>query len=264
MRLHHHREGEGQPLVLLHGIGSRWQMWQPVLPALAAEHDVVALDLPGFGASPMPPAGTPAGVDSLCALVADFLDELGLDRPHLAGNSLGGLIALELARRGRARSVCAISPAGFFNRVEMTGARGLLWSTARVTRWLSPRANGLIARPRARVLLMNGFAAHPERIPADDAVAMTADFARAPWFDETLRAVAPWDTGAGQLPGDVPVTLLWGDHDRLLWPWQGRRAAELLPGSRLVSLAGCGHLPTFDDPRLVAEQMLAASAASVS
>ena len=109
MRLHHHREGEGQPLALLHGIGSRWQMWRPVLPALAAEHDVVALDLPGFGASPMPPAGTPAGVDSLCALVADFLDELGLDRPHLAGNSLGGLIALELARRGRARSVCAIS-----------------------------------------------------------------------------------------------------------------------------------------------------------
>jgi pimeloyl-ACP methyl ester carboxylesterase len=90
MLLNHHRAGSGDPLVLMHGIGSHWQVWEPVLPMLTARHDVIAVDLPGFGDSPMPPPGTPPGIDSLCDLVLGFLADLGIERPHVAGNSLGG------------------------------------------------------------------------------------------------------------------------------------------------------------------------------
>jgi pimeloyl-ACP methyl ester carboxylesterase len=118
MELNHHRAGSGDPLVLIHGIGSRWQMWEPVIDWLAARHEVIAIDLPGFGASPMPPPGTAPGADSLASLLSAFLAQLGVERPHVAGNSLGGLIALELGRRGQTSSVAAVSPAGFANRAE--------------------------------------------------------------------------------------------------------------------------------------------------
>src|SRR5947208_15643419 len=115
MQLSHHRMGSGDPLVLIHGIGSRWQVWEPVIPRLSQEREVIALDLPGFGASPMPPAGTPAGIESLTRLVAEFLESIGLDKPDVAGNSLGGWISLELAKLGLVRSATGLSPAGFFN-----------------------------------------------------------------------------------------------------------------------------------------------------
>src|SRR6516162_11880095 len=113
MNLNYHRAGSGPPLVLIHGIGSRWQVWDPVLPLLEAHREVIALDLPGFGDSPMPAPGTPPGVASLTRLVSEFLDGLGLDRPHVAGNSLGGWVSLELAKQGRVRTATGLSPAGF-------------------------------------------------------------------------------------------------------------------------------------------------------
>src|SRR5215218_8516885 len=105
--LEHSRTGSGPPIVLIHGIGLDREVWDPLVPLLAHEHEVIAVDLPGFGAS-APLAGAPS-VEALAAAV----EELGLERPHVAGNSLGGGIALELGRRGWARSVCAISPIGF-------------------------------------------------------------------------------------------------------------------------------------------------------
>src|SRR3954449_5289051 len=112
MGLTQHRAGRGEALVLLHGLGLTWLCWKPVLPALEAVHDVVALDLPGFGASPALDDGRRPTVGALADAVEAELDRLGLDAPHLAGNSLGGWIALELARRGRARTVVALAPAG--------------------------------------------------------------------------------------------------------------------------------------------------------
>src|ERR671925_414817 len=100
MSLAHERRGEGEPLVLVHGIGSQWQGWTPVLDALAREREVIALDLPGFGASPgLDRRPTP---EALAAAVGAFLDELDLADAHVVGNSLGGGIALELGRAGRA------------------------------------------------------------------------------------------------------------------------------------------------------------------
>ena len=259
MQLRYYRSGHGDPLVLIHGIGSRWQMWDPVIDRLVAHRDVIALDLPGFGASPMPPPGTPPGVASLASLVAGFLDELGVAQPHVAGNSLGGLIALELARRGQVRSATAISPAGFANRPEMAGARASLWLGVRAARRLAARADTLLATRPGRRLALSLFVAHPARVSAADAAASVRALAGAPWFDATLPTIhARAFTGGEGIT--VPVTVAWGDRDRLLLPRQARRVTAAIPAARIVSLPGCGHLATYDDPDRVAAVLLEGSA----
>ena len=255
MDLNHHRAGSGDPLVLIHGIGSRWQIWAPVLDALSAEYDVIALDLPGFGDSPMPPPGTPPGAGSLTTLVQEFLGRVGFDWPHVAGNSLGGLIALDLARRGVARSATALSPAGFATPAETAYAQGSLWFGVRAARLIAPRADRLFARAGVRRLALRQFFEHPERLTPAEAAAELRGLADGQWFDETLPALK-----AGEFSGGtdirVPVTVAWGEHDRLLLPRQARRAAAEIPKARIVTLRGCGHVPMYDDPGQVARAIL--------
>jgi pimeloyl-ACP methyl ester carboxylesterase len=253
--LSHHRAGSGPPLVLIHGIGSRWQVWEPVLEILGNQREVVALDLPGFGDAPRPPAGTPPGVGSLTRLVGEFLTRLGLDRPHLGGNSLGGRIALELAKQGRGRSVTVLSPAGFHNRIEAVYQQATLWAVVRAARLLAPHADRVMARPRSRALAMGQMTARPQRIPPSDAAASLRALANAPWFDETLTALHrdPFSDGS-QIR--VPVTIAWGEHDRLLLPHQAERARAMIPQARILVLRGCGHVPTYDDPERVAQVLL--------
>src|SRR5688500_8806710 len=112
MELDHHRGGAGEPLVLVHGIGHTWRGWKPMLPELERHFDVLAVDLPGFGHSAPLPAGQACTPEELADAVEQAMDAAGFETAHLAGNSLGGWIALILARRGRARTVTAISPAG--------------------------------------------------------------------------------------------------------------------------------------------------------
>jgi pimeloyl-ACP methyl ester carboxylesterase len=260
VQLSHHRIGSGDPLVLIHGIGHRWQGWQPVLDRLQAQREVIALDLPGFAASPMPPPGTPPGVASLTELVAAFLDELGFERPHVAGNSLGGWIALELAKQSRARSATALSPAGFHNRPESVYQQTSFWITVRLARLIAPRAEQLLASPLARRLAFAQLVARPERIPTLAAGATVRDIAGAPWFDETLKAInSETFTGGEQI--SVPVTIAWGTHDRVLLPRQAPRAARAIPGARVIKLRGCGHVPMSDDPEQVAQVLLDGSEA---
>ncbi len=114
MTLDHDRRGSGEALVLLHGLGSRWPMWRPVLDRLAAEREVVSVSLPGFGRSAPLPEEVEPSPQALADAVAAFAGGLGLERPHVAGNSLGGWVALELAKTGRARSATGLCPAGFW------------------------------------------------------------------------------------------------------------------------------------------------------
>ena len=260
MELNHRRSGSGEPLVLIHGIGSRWQVWEPVIDQLARRHDVIALDLPGFGASPAPPSGTPAGAESLATLVAEFLDGLGIERAHLAGNSLGGLVALLLGIRGRALTVAGLSPNGFATRIELAWTRASLWASVRAARAMAARADVLLAPALARRLGLGLFVLHPERIPPAAAAADVRALAAAPWFDATLTSFRPMElTGADRL--EVPVTIAWGRHDRLLLPRQARRAARAIPSARILMLRGCGHVPMYDDPDQIADVLLDAAAA---
>jgi pimeloyl-ACP methyl ester carboxylesterase len=258
VELNHYRVGSGPPLVLIHGIGSRWQMWEPVLGRLAVERDVIALDLPGFAASPMPPAGTPAGTASLTRLVGGFLDELGLERPHVAGNSLGGLLALELAKQGRVASATTLSPAGFHNPRELVYQKISLKLTVRGARLLAPRAHRLTASPLVRTLMYSQVLARPRLLGAADAAASAEALAGAPWFDATLDAFTDEPFSGGEQI-QVPVTIGWGAKDRLLLPRQAPRAVRRIPGARLVMLKGCGHVPTYDDPEQVARVLLEGS-----
>lgn len=258
--LNHCRRGHGEPLVLIHGIGSLWQMWEPVLVGLVADRDVVALDLPGFGESAMPPPGTPPGIDSLVTLVQDFLIQEGIDRPHAAGNSLGGLIALELAQRGLARSATALSPVGFANRAETLWGRSSLWLGVRLARRLQRRAESLLATRTGRRLALGMGMERAADMSVAEAAATVRALAGAPWFDATLPTVGPFEFGPGERPIPVPVTIGWGTKDRLLLPRQAKRAAALIPNARIVMLEGCGHVPTFDDPPAVTRLLLEGSA----
>ncbi len=258
MRLNHHRVGAGEPLVLIHGIGSRWQVWEPVLGRLAEEREVLALDLPGFAGSPPPPPGTPAGIASLTRLVSEFLDDLGWERPHVAGNSLGGWISLELAKQGRVRSATALSPAGFQNGAEAIFQQSTLRTSVALARALAPRVDSLVTRPGLRVLLFGQMMARPQAIPPADAAASVRALADAPWFDETLAA-ANRDRFRGGEQIAVPTTIGWGQKDHLLLPWQARRAGRLIPSARVTMLRGCGHVPTYDDPEQVARVLLEGS-----
>ena len=246
---------QGGPLVLIHGIGSRWQVWEPILGALEAERDVIAFDLPGFGASPMPAPGTPAGVDSLVRLIGEFLAGLGIERPDVAGNSLGGLIVLEMARRGMARSATALSPAGFANRAESIGARATLRVSLALARRAAGRADRLMASPALRRVGFSGTVAHPERMSAADAAANLRGLARRRGSRPPCRPSGPMAFSGGAAI-EVPVTIGWGAKDRLLLPRQARRAAAEIPGARVVMLEDCGHVPTYDDPAAVARLIL--------
>ena len=258
MRLNHYRVGNGEQLVLIHGIGSEWQVWQPVLGALAQEREVVALDLPGFAASPMPPPGTPAGLDSMTELLIGFFDELGLERPHVAGNSLGGWLALELAKRGRARTATALSPAGFHNSTEAVYQRNMFKVSVAAARWMAPRAESFVGTPFGRALALGMFVAKPANLPAAGAADAIRTLAGAQWFDATLAAFTHDHFKDGERI-DVPTTIAWAERDRVLLPRQAPRAAAAVPIARNLTLIGCGHVPTFDDPDQVTRVILEGS-----
>ena len=253
------RRGDGPPLLLMHGIGHRWQAWEPVIDLLAKERDVIAVDLPGFGASPPLPPGTPYDLGTAVTVLGEFIGELGLDRPHLAGNSLGGLFALEAADRGLARSVTALSPAGFFTPMELRYAAAVL-RASRLGAGLPPVAMRWLARsPRRRNLMFGMIYGRPDLMDVETLIADAAAMHGAAGFAPTLKA-GRGVTFNGVLR-DVPATIAWGTRDRLLRTGQAVRAQQSLPNARFVWLRDCGHVPMADDPKLVAKVLLEGSSA---
>jgi pimeloyl-ACP methyl ester carboxylesterase len=259
--LSHLHRGRGEPLVLIHGIGSRWQVWDPVLDALAAQREVVALDLPGFGASPVPRDGQPRSVPELARSACRLLDKLGWDQPHVAGHSLGGGVALELGRTGRARSVTAVAPVGFWSPRESAYARAILRASRRMARTLEAPAATLLRSGAMRTMLLGLHMAHPARMPAEAAVANLRGLARCRGFEPVLE-VAVRDTFAGAGEISCPVTVAWPCHDRLLLVRQAERARRVLGTGRHIWLTGCGHTPFWDDAEQATLVLLAGSGAA--
>ncbi|MCG8970116.1 alpha/beta fold hydrolase [Streptomyces sp. CL12-4] len=250
------RVGAGEPLLLLHGIGHHRQAWDPVVDILATEREVTAVDLPGFGQSP----GLPHDLPTTNAVLAAFCAALGLDRPHVAGNSLGGLLALELGRENLVRSVTALSPAGFWSQAERRYAFTVLAGMRRTARSLPlPLVERLSRTAAGRTALTSTIYARPGRRSPEAVVAETLALAHAEGFAETLRA-GRTVRFTDDVPG-IPVTVAWGDRDRLLLPRQGIRAKHAIPRARLVRLRGCGHVPMNDDPAMVARVILDGSRA---
>ena len=248
--LAHDRSGAGEPLVLIHPLGGDRGVWEPVTPRLAARFDVIAVDMPGFGESASLPEELPATAPALADAVIATLDELGIERAHVAGNSLGGWVALELAKTDRCASVTGLCPAGFWPRP--LGPRPELARNA--ARALVPALGLLLRSERGRNLVLRGAVAHPERVPAAAATRLVRAYAVSPGF---ARANAEMRktvfTGFDEI--DVPITLAWAEHDRLVGPPRSVPA-----GIETVLLHDCGHMPTWDDPERVAEVIAAGAA----
>jgi pimeloyl-ACP methyl ester carboxylesterase len=249
------RVGRGEPLLLLHGIGHHRQAWDPVVDILATERDVIAVDLPGFGVSPGLPDALAYDLPTTTAVFGAFCEALELDRPHVAGNSLGGLLALELGRERLVRSVTALSPAGFWSEAERRYAFGVLLAMRQISRRLPlPLVRQLSRSAAGRTMLTSTIYARPGRRSPEAVVAETLALAQGTGFDATLRAGSTVRF-TDDLPG-LPVTVAWGSRDMLLVRRQGVRAKQILPRARLVRLPGCGHCPMNDDPALVARVIL--------
>jgi pimeloyl-ACP methyl ester carboxylesterase len=245
--LNHVRQGQGEPLLLLHSLGGSLIQWSPVLDRLAEEREVIAVDMPGFGESPELPEGVAPRAANLATAVLDFYDALGVEgKPAVAGISLGGWVALEMAAQGEARSVTAIAPAGLWSRAlgpRPNPAR----TAARAALPILPLA---LASPRVRRIALAGIVAHPDRVPVADAIRLVAAYARSTGYDAANAAMrAGRFTGFDQI--DVPLTLAWPDHDRLVG-----RPSRLPANARNVVLRDCGHVPTWDDPEQVARLLL--------
>jgi pimeloyl-ACP methyl ester carboxylesterase len=252
---HQHRAGAGEPLVLIHGIGSSWRVWTSVLPALEARHDVLAISLPGYGESP-PLEGEPT-VPALVDAVEQELDEAGLETAHIAGNSLGGWITAELAGRGRARSAIAIDPAGLWTDKELEYSRRSLRNSWAIARKLAPHAERLCRSAVLRTLLMGQVQARGWRSDPEEAAYALKAFAHSPSFTATLdwvRRNRAKPEGLGEISS--PFLVIWGSWDLLLPLRQGARWQRLVPGAELRVLPRLGHVPMADDPELVAEIML--------
>ena len=251
MELDLHRGGTGEPLVLVHGIGHTWRGWKPMLPVLERQFDVLAPDMPGFGHSPPLPAGMASSPEALADAVETAMDEAGFETAHIAGNSLGGWVALILARRGRARTVTAISPAGLTHGRETDLGKGILLAM----RWLTqnaPAPEALLRNPVGRTLFAGPSLGKPWRADPEDLIEQSKLFAEAPGFDATLEHALE-----GQVAGlpaiRCPVLVLWGTKDVILIPRQGRRFERLIPDCELRYLKGLGHVPMSDDPEGLSE-----------
>ncbi|HUR09160.1 MAG TPA: alpha/beta fold hydrolase [Nonomuraea sp.] len=256
MELAYERRGTGAPLILIHGIGHHWQAWLPVMDRLAAWRTVIAVDLPGFGVSPGLPDAIPYTAESLADAVESFCALLGVRDPHVAGNSLGGYVALELASRGVVTTATALSPAGFWSRPELLYCQAVLRALRATARSLPPeQASRLAENPIGRALSAGLLVAHPSRMSPTALIAATQALGASSGFDETLEAFSGVMPPA---PPKSPITIAWGEHDRLLPRRQAVRAARW-SGQRVKLLKGCGHVPMSDDPGLVARVLLEGS-----
>lgn len=253
------RRGTGPPVVLLHGVAHHWQAWEPVLGILAAQREVIAVDLPGFGASAPLPASVGYDLGGVVGVLARLFRELGVERPHVVGNSLGGLLALELGRTGHARTVTALSPAGFWNKAERRYGFGVLRVMHRSARAMSDSFVARVARtPAGRAALVGAVYARPGKRAPERVVAEARAMREGAGFAPTLAAGRAMRF-ADDLR-DIPVTIAWGTADRVLLPRQGLRAKRVIPGARLIRLPRCGHVPMNDDPALVSRVILDATA----
>jgi pimeloyl-ACP methyl ester carboxylesterase len=250
--LHVIRSGEGPPLLLVHGVGHSAGAWRRVRPLLEPVFECFAVDLPGFGRSPT--LGRPATMRDLAAACRAVMADAGHPRFHVAGNSLGGGVALQLAFDGVALSACALSPVGFAEGWERPFVHVSLMTLFAAGPALA-RAVPVAGRvPAVRRALFAQYAAHADRVPVGELVEDLHALNAATGLRDVRRHALNWRCPARPAPAGSPVTIAWGDKDRLLlFRPQFARARARVPDARHLTLHDIGHLPMFDDPGRVAD-----------
>lgn len=252
------REGKGEPLLLVHGLGSSRLGWKPLLGSLGVQRELILVDLPGHGGTASEAdSATYAGlVRSLDALIARE-GWAGID---MAGFSMGGRLVLEMARRGRAGAVVALNPGGFWSGWERAYVRTTLGGSVALLRTF-PALAGTAQLLPSRTLLFGQQSAHPWDLDPDLVEAELRSFAATPHFDDLLEDLAygPMQEGAAAASSS-PVTIGWGRHDRVCLPIQAERAHAAFPDARLHWFERSGHYSHWDQPEEAADLILASTA----
>jgi pimeloyl-ACP methyl ester carboxylesterase len=243
LRIRYVRKGDGPPVLLLHGISSSLYTWKDVLPALAAHHDVVAVDFPGFGDSAIP---QPASGDRLLRSVVGLMDRLGIAQAAIVGNSLGGAIAVTLAATlpDRVSRVVLIDPAGYnFAPADRPFVLRLAGAVP------APVLEALPIRPLVKLGLHQVF--HDDALVTPDKVAEYVAPMRRPGAAAALHELL-LGTDDLHFPGVIhgvraPTLILWGRYDAWIPPRDAERFAADIPGARVV-LMEAGHMPQEERP----------------
>ncbi|MFD8544668.1 alpha/beta fold hydrolase [Streptomyces sp. NPDC059649] len=253
------RQGHGEPLVLIHGLGHHRQAWRQVVPLLADDGQTITIDLPGFGHSPDLDPAVPRNLSTATAWLEAVFTALGVDTPHVVGHSLGGLIAFRLGQAGLARSVTALAPAGFWTETERRYAYAVPTAARQGVRFLPEATIDRLAGTAAgRTALIGTLYGRFESCDPKAAAAALRALRDSAAFTATLRAGRERGLFNGDIP-DVPVSIAWGTNDHFLPPRQAARVKLMIPAARLVPLSGCGHVPMNDAPDLVARVILQAT-----
>ena len=246
------REGT-QPIVFVHGLSGCWQNWLEQLPVLAAEHRVVALDLPGFGHSPMPRAEI--SINGYARILDALLGELGIDAATVVGNSMGGFIGAELAISfpQRAERLVLVSAAGLstYNDPRTTRTMPALRRAERLAAasaaWLATRSDAVTRRPRLREAVMKLAAHHPGRLPGP-LVAEQVRGAGKPGFIPALQAIVDYDVRERLPEIACPTLIVWGAKDLLISVRDSEEFERLIPNSRRVVYPDTGHVAMLERP----------------
>lgn len=247
--MNYSRRGTGKPLLLIHGVGSSHHSWDRVIDALAAERDVIAVDLPGFGATP--PLAGEVSIRTLADAVTEFLQKKDLVGIDAVGSSMGARLVLELARRGGVLgAVVSFDPGGFWRGWEIPFFYHSVRLSAQLVNRLQPILPALTSNPISRTLLFAQFSARPWQLPAEIALNELRTFVPTPTFNELLDNLAHGETQKGAPKGSIqqPLIIGWGRQDLVCLPSQSQEALKLFPDASLHWFDHCGHFPQLDVP----------------
>jgi pimeloyl-ACP methyl ester carboxylesterase len=251
-----HRGGSGPPLVLLHGFIDTWRTWELVLPALERRHEVLAPTLAGHSGGPRIDGAI--SETTLADHVEAAMDAAGFTTAHIAGNSLGGFVALQLAARGRARSVVALAPAGGWADNAYKDLLAFQKELIAQIRLAAPYAVTLTSTPEGRRRATQYLTVNYTHIPAELLAHQLRGAAAAPSALDMIDhgAQRAWQLDAERIA--CPVRIVWGTEDALL-PWPSAAARfrrDWLPHADWVILDGVGHCPQLDVPLEAAQLIL--------
>ncbi len=254
IELSYKRRGQGEPLVLIHGIGHRLEAFDPVFDELAEHYDVIAVDLPGFGQSPGFASGADYSLDALAEAVVANYSRWGIDNPHVVGNSMGGAVSVILGQRGQARSVTALSPAGWFWPWTLLLA-GLPLLLMKIGSFAPNAILRLLAGSTiGRKIMGLSLYRYPERLTPERTYGDALSMRRAKGFWPMLLGHIPLAFRVPRIfkgATRVPTTIAWGNRDLILSPRMASKAAASLAGINFVVLDDAGHVPMSDSPDAV-------------
>ena len=243
--------GEGEPIVFVHGISGSWQNWLENLPHFGRERRAIALDLPGFGASPMP--SWTIDMPAYGRLLHDFCEKLGIaGGATLVGNSMGGLVAAEaiLSAPGRFDRLVLVSAAGLIN-TWLPHQRGV--ATSHAWNVFGPHfgraARLIVSNPVSRYLTFRPFMRHPGRMRRELLWEQMTSGLPAPGFADALDAVIEYDARHRLAEIEVPVMIVWGTEDWVIPSVAAHSYHRRIPHSRLETFESTGHVPQLERPK---------------